>query len=81
MGEVPFRHWGWQGGRGQNGPEHTSCVFNLIHGLLCRTFHFFPIVPPQRGESLEKRFSHWISQHAAWNSVDAGGGGWVKALV
>ena len=43
-------------------------------GYFARTFHFFPIVPPQRGESLKKLFSHWISQHVAWNSVDAGGG-------
>ena len=51
----------------------TMCLTSYM-GYFARTFHFFPIVPPQRGESLEKLFSHRISQHVAWNSVNAGGG-------
>lgn len=60
MGEVPFRHWGWQGGRGQNGPEHTSCVFNLIHGLFAERF-IFSNGSPTEGKAWRKQVSHWIS--------------------
>ena len=54
-------------------PERT--VFNLHTWAALQEHFVFLQQFPHRGKSLEKQFSHWISQHAAWSSVAAGGAG------
>lgn len=82
LGEVPFGHWGWQGGRGQGGPDHTSSVFNLIHGLLCKNVSFFSnSSPTERGKPEKAVFTLDLTARGLEFCGRRGRVGWVEALV
>ena len=80
LGGGAFGHWGWQGGRAQDGPDHTNHVFNLIHGLLCKNVSFFSnSSPTERGKPGKAVFTPDLTARGLEFCERRGRVGWVEA--